>query len=119
LVEEPPDPRVRRETIRRSGMIVAPLTPESSPTQTYRITYLPTPDLPSLRTHDGWEWVYVLSGRLRLRLGEQDLILARGEAAEFDTRVPHSLSAVGSRPAHIISIFNESGARMHIQSPTT
>ncbi|MEZ5088436.1 MAG: hypothetical protein R2719_01255 [Micropruina sp.] len=30
--------------------------------------------------HEGYEWLYVLSGRLRLRLGEQDPILTRGEA---------------------------------------
>jgi len=55
----------------------------------------------------------VLSGRLRLRLGEQDLVLARGEAAEFDTRTPHAMSAVGARPAEVISIFNAEGERIH------
>ena len=63
--------------------------------------------------HDGFEWVYVLTGKLRLRLGEQDLVLTRGEAAEFDTRVPHSLSAAGSAPAQVLSIFNSEGERMH------
>lgn len=108
-----PDPRVRRPVIRREGMVIAPLAPEGSPIHTYRITYLPTPSLPDLRVHDGFEWLYVISGRLRLRLGDQDLTLTRGEAAEFDTRVPHSMSAVGSRPAEVVSIFDESGARMH------
>lgn len=110
---ESADPRVRRPAVRRNGMVIAPLTLEDSPVSTFKITYPPVRELPSLKTHDGFEWVYVLSGRLRLRLGEQDLVLARGEAAEFDTRTPHAMSAVGARPAEVISIFNAEGERIH------
>jgi len=110
---ESADPRVRRPAVRRNGMIIAPLTLEDSPVSAYKVTYPPRDELPALRTHDGFEWLYVLSGRLRLRLGEQDLVLARGEAAEFDTRIPHAMSAVGSRPAEVISIFNAEGERIH------
>lgn len=110
---EAADPRVRRPTIRRDGLIIAPLAPEHSPVLTYKITYPAARGLPELRVHDGYEWLYVLQGRLRLRLGEQDLVLTRGEAAEFDTRIPHAMSADGGRPAQVISIFNEAGARMH------
>ncbi|OJX94024.1 MAG: XRE family transcriptional regulator [Micrococcales bacterium 73-15] len=108
-----PDPRVRRPAIRRDGLVVAPLAPEGSPVDTYKITYPPARELPELRVHDGYEWLYVLAGRLRLRLGEQDLVLTRGEAAEFDTRIPHAISAAGGRPAQVISIFNDGGARIH------
>lgn len=108
-----PDPRVRRPVIRRDGLIIAPLAPEGSAINTFKITYTPPSELPELRVHDGYEWLYVLSGKLRLRLGEQDLTLTRGEAAEFDTRVPHAMSAAGGKPAQIISIFNGEGARMH------
>ena len=30
---------------------------------------------PTLQTHEGYEWLYVLSGRMRLVLGDQDLVL--------------------------------------------
>lgn len=113
IILETPDPRVRRPVIRRDGLVIAPLAPEGSVVHTYRITYPPTRELPDLRVHDGYEWLYVLTGRLRLRLGEQDLTLGRGEAAEFDTRTPHAMSAAGGRPAQVISIFNDDGARMH------
>ncbi|GAB3600541.1 helix-turn-helix domain-containing protein [Microbacterium tumbae] len=108
-----PDPRVRRPVIRRDGLVIAPLAPEGSPVHTYRITYPPARALPELRVHDGYEWLYVLSGRLRLRLGEQDLVLVRGEAAEFDTRTPHAMAAAGGKPAQVLSIFNDDGVRMH------
>lgn len=107
------DPRVKRPVIRRDGLIIAPLAPESSQIHTYKITYPPASASPALRVHDGYEWLYVLSGKLRLRLGGQDLVLSRGEAAEFDTSIPHAMSAAGSKPAQVLSIFNDDGARMH------
>lgn len=111
--EEEPDPRVRRPVIRRDGLVVVPLAPEGSPISTFKITFPATGALPELRVHDGFEWLYVLTGKLRLRLGNQDLTLSRGEAAEFDTRTPHAMSAAGGRSAQVISIFNEAGARIH------
>lgn len=113
LPEVPRDPRVRRAITRRNGMILAPLTAEQSPVQTFKVTYPPVSASPALRVHDGYEWLYVLSGRVRVRLGDHETILTRGEAAEFDTRVPHALSAAGGRPAEIISIFNAEGVRLH------
>ncbi|MGO2471465.1 MAG: helix-turn-helix domain-containing protein [Microbacterium gubbeenense] len=113
LPSETRDPRVRRPAVRRDGITIAPLTPEESAIRTYKITYPPVDTLPELCVHDGYEWLYVLSGKLRLRLGEQDLVLTRGEAAEFDTRVPHAMSPVGKSPAEVLSIFNGEGERMH------
>ena len=110
---ESPDPRVRRPAYRRDEMVIQPLAPEGAPIHTYKITYPPVRELPALRVHDGYEWLYVLAGKLRLRLGDRDLVLTRGEAAEFDTRTPHSMSAVGNRPAQVLSIFNDAGVRMH------
>ncbi|MBU1251117.1 XRE family transcriptional regulator [Chryseoglobus sp. 28M-23] len=107
------DPRVRRPSIHKEGHVFAPLTAESAPLQTYKVTYPPVTEVPAPRVHDGYEWLFVLSGRLLLRLGETDTVLTKGEAAEFDTRTPHSLSALGGRRAEVISIFNESGVRMH------
>lgn len=108
-----PDPRVRRPVIHRDGLVIVPLAPEGAAVNTYRITFPPVSEPPEPRVHDGFEWLYVLSGRLRLLLGGQDLVLTRGEAAEFDTRVPHSLSAAGGRPAEVLSIFNDDGMGIH------
>jgi transcriptional regulator with XRE-family HTH domain len=113
LRSEDRDPRVRRPVIHRDGHVVMPLTPEDSPTHAFKITYPPASASPDLRVHDGFAWFYVLAGRLRLQLGEQDLVLARGEAAEFDTRTPHAMSAAGAKPAQVISIFHGDGDRIH------
>ena len=115
IVAEMPDPRVRRPVERRDGLVIVPLAPERSPIQTYKITYPPVDPPTRLRTHNGFEWVYVVTGRLRLQLADDLLVLTRGEAAEFDTRLPHALSGAGPNGAQVISIFNESGARIHTQ----
>jgi transcriptional regulator with XRE-family HTH domain len=107
------DPRVRRAIERRDGMVIAPLTLDHSPVQTYKVTYPPSGRAPSSRVHDGYEWFYVLSGRIRLTIDGHEHIIERGEAAEFDTRMPHSLSATTDGSAEIISIFSSSGERIH------
>lgn len=113
---ETPDPRIRQTPRRRDGKLIVPLAPSHAPIRTYKITYPPVTSMPEPRVHDGYEWLYVLHGRLRLRVGERDLTLTRGEAAEFDTRTPHAMAAVGGRPAEVLSIFNEEGARFHTRA---
>ena len=114
-----PDPRVRQRPVRRDGVNITALSPQGSPVRTYKMVYPPREIAPQPRVHDGYEWLYVISGRLRLKLGEHDLILEPGEAAEFDTRVPHSMNGVGPGSAEILSIFSEDGARIHTRAQTT
>jgi quercetin dioxygenase-like cupin family protein len=66
--------------------------------------------------HEGYEWLYVLSGQLRLVLGEHDLVLRAGEAAEFDTQVPHWFDHTGSEPVELLSLFGPQGERMHVRA---
>ena len=72
------------------------------------------PDEP--QSHEGYEWFYVLSGRVRLRLADHDLVLAAGEAAEFDTRVPHWFGSAGPEPAEVLSLFGPQGERIHTRA---
>lgn len=115
LLDQPArDPRVHRQLIRRDGLTIAPLTREESEVRAFKITYDPDAPERPLQTHEGHEWLYVLSGRLHLVLGERQHVLTRGEAAEFDTTTPHSMRAEGSKPAEIISLFNTVGERLHL-----
>ncbi|WP_084074103.1 helix-turn-helix domain-containing protein [Demequina sp. NBRC 110052] len=108
-----PDPRVHRREIRRDGVTLVSLAPASSRLRAYEIAYAPAAQPPASRTHEGREWLYVLDGELRLILGDREMCLMPGEAAEFDTLVPHSMSATGSREARILSIFSAEGERLH------
>ncbi|GAB2462082.1 helix-turn-helix domain-containing protein [Streptomyces incanus] len=46
-----------------------------------------------VRVHPGEEWLYVLKGRLRLRLGDALHRLAPGDSAHFDSLTPHRIAA--------------------------
>ncbi|PRI10967.1 helix-turn-helix domain-containing protein [Leucobacter massiliensis] len=109
------DPRVRRRPVTRDGMTIAPLTREASEVRAYKITYHPGAPERELQAHEGHEWLYVLSGRLQLDLGERQHLLGRGEAAEFDTTTPHRMRAAGTRAAEVVSIFNTVGERLHLR----
>ena len=80
--------------------------------QAYKLVLSPSRgQTPDPRVHEGYEWLYVLNGRLRLVLGEQDLVLVPGEAAEFDTRVPHWFSTADQEPVEILTLFGRQGER--------
>lgn len=115
LVEPPEDPRVHRTGWQNGTVRVHPLSEEDSAVHIYKMHYSPSPRLSmeELQMHHGFEWLYVLTGRMRLQLGEREAILHKGEAAEFDTLTPHALTAVGPEEGQIISIFNETGAKFH------
>lgn len=110
------DPRVRSAPRQLDGMTAVPLTRQPSALQAYKLVIYPNRSGPDPRTHEGYEWLYVLSGRLRLVLAEHDVELGAGEAAEFDTRVPHWFGSAGTAPVEILSLFGRQGERMHVRA---
>ena len=123
LVGAPPtgDPRVRLEPVTRFGMTWLPLTRRPGGLQAYKLI-LPVQALPAepqQQVHEGYEWLYVLSGRLRLLLGEHDLTLDAGEVAEFDTRTPHWFGNPGSTPTEVLGLFGPQGERLHVRARPT
>ncbi|MFC8515888.1 helix-turn-helix domain-containing protein [Streptomyces sp. NPDC057257] len=71
------------------------------------------PGRPRQVSHDGYEWLCVLYGRLWLALGNQDLVLTAGEVVEFDTRTPHGLTNAGSAgPVEYLIMFGPQGERL-------
>ncbi|WP_460959318.1 helix-turn-helix domain-containing protein [Parasphingorhabdus pacifica] len=112
------DPRIHPRPVRRHGATFIPLTRRPGGLQAFKQImppYWPRSE-PDPQTHEGHDWFYVLSGRLRLLLGEQDLILSPGEAAEFDTRTPHWFYNPGPEPTEILSIFGPQGERLHLRA---
>ena len=109
------DPRIRLKPRKVNGRTVLPLTHPGG-VQAWKIVIPGTQSEPNPRSHDGFEWLYVLSGRMRLVLGDRDLVLDVGEAAEFDTQVPHWFGSTGEGPAEVLSIFGRPGERMHVRA---
>jgi transcriptional regulator with XRE-family HTH domain len=121
LVDAPEtgDPRVNLRPIPTTdGRTILPLSRRPGGIQAYKIV-LPAgrdDDEPDLRTHEGYDWAFVLNGRLRLVLGEHDLLLKPGEAAEFDTRTPHWFGATSSGPVEFLSLVGKQGERAHLRA---
>lgn len=112
------DPRVQSRPITRHGMTFIPLTRRPGGLQAYKQIippYCPASS-PELSVHEGYEWLYVLSGRLRLQLGEHDVVLTAGEVAEFDTHVPHAVTNPHPEPVELLNLFGPQGERMHVRA---
>lgn len=114
------DPRVHPRPIVRHGVTFLPLTRHPGGLQAFKQILPPhTPAEPRRQTHEGHEWLYVLSGRVRLLLAEHDLLLTPGEVAEFDTRLPHAVANPDPHPAELLTLFGPQGERIHVRARPT
>ncbi|MEO6881693.1 MAG: helix-turn-helix transcriptional regulator [Mycobacteriaceae bacterium] len=120
LVDAPStgDPRVHLRAVQRHGMTILPLTQRAGGVQAYKmiIPGRTGPQSPDPRTHEGYEWLYILDGRLRLLLGDRELVLLPGEAAELDTRTPHWMGPSDERPVELLALFGRQGERAHLRA---
>ena len=110
------DPRVHLRPVSRHDMTLIPLSRRPGGVQAYKMLIPVRRHEPQPKTHEGYEWLYVLDGELRLVLGDQDLVLKPGEAAEFDTRVPHWFGSTGSDAVEALSLFGAQGERAHVRA---
>ncbi|WP_221890182.1 helix-turn-helix domain-containing protein [Mycolicibacterium hodleri] len=112
------DPRLQLKPVTRNGMILLPLTRRAGSLQAYKLIIDPrlrSPE-PEQSSHQGYEWLYVLDGRLRLVLGNNDLTMEPGEAAEFDTRTPHWFGNADNRPVEVLVLIGPQGERAHLRT---
>ncbi|WP_433573453.1 helix-turn-helix domain-containing protein [Streptomyces sp. CA-251247] len=112
------DPRIHLKPIERFGMIFVPLSRRPGGVHAFKmiIPARSEPLEPTLQTHEGFEWLYVLNGRLRLVVGERDLTLPSGEAAEFDTSMPHWLGSADGGVVELLILFGLQGVRAHVRA---
>jgi transcriptional regulator with XRE-family HTH domain len=112
-----PDPRVRRPPQRAAGLTLWPLTRHGpvGGLQAFKLRIDAERSVPPdpLPVHEGHDWMYVLSGRMRLLLGDDDLVIEPGEAVEFSTWTPHWFGAVDG-PVEALAIFGPQGERVHL-----
>jgi DNA-binding XRE family transcriptional regulator len=77
----------------------------------------PTRTTDEQRVHPGHDWFFVITGQVRLSLGEREITVQAGESAEFSTMTPHALAAIDG-PAELIMIFDRDGQRAHVHHET-
>jgi transcriptional regulator with XRE-family HTH domain len=115
------DPRIHPRPVTRDGVTWVPLSRTPGGLNAFK-QVLPVPEsIPERldqRVHEGHEWLYVLNGTLRLALGDKDFRLSAGEAAEFDTRVPHAIANAGRQLLELLLIFGQQGERVHLRART-
>jgi transcriptional regulator with XRE-family HTH domain len=109
------DPRIRPRPRKMSDMTVLPLTRRPGGMQAFKMIVPERRWTDEPQTHEGYDWLYVLNGRLRLYLAGREMVLEPGEAAEFDTRLPHWFGGAGG-PAEVLSLFGPQGERMHLRA---
>ena len=110
------DPRVRLKPRQRNGRTVIPLARHPGGLQAWKIVIPTSKNTPEPKAHEGYEWLYVISGRMRLVLAGHDIVLGPGEVAEFDTHIPHWFGSTGDEPAEVLSVFGPQGERMHTRA---
>lgn len=119
LLQAPPtpDPRVRGTAQTHHGVTYWPLTRQgpAGGLHAFKVRVsarrrTPPAELP---VHEGQDWMYVLSGRMRLILGERDFTIDPGQAVEFSTWTPHWFGVVDG-PVEAIVIFGPHGERLHL-----
>jgi transcriptional regulator with XRE-family HTH domain len=98
---------------RRGGRTTWMLSRPTGRTLAVKLRLEPTRAEAQQRVHPGHDWLFVLDGRVRLALGDREIVVAAGEAAEFATMTPHAVSAV-DRPAELIMIFDRDGLHAHV-----
>ncbi|MCB0871310.1 MAG: helix-turn-helix domain-containing protein [Solirubrobacterales bacterium] len=110
------DPRIRSAARRFDGLTVWPLSGqnssnglEASKMKIHASRNKPPEKLP---VHEGHHWMYVLKGKMRLLLGDEDFIVGPGEAVEFSTWTPHWFGAFDG-PVEILAILGPEGERIH------
>lgn len=59
---------------------------------------------PEYKEHEGEEWIYVLSGRLRLTLGGESTVLEPGDAAFFNGLLPHRWDVLGEEDVEMLMV---------------
>jgi transcriptional regulator with XRE-family HTH domain len=112
------DPRIHPKPFYREGRAIIPLTKHNPDVIAFKML-LPghPPDAPvATKVHAGYDWIYVLSGRIRLVIGDDETVLTPGEAAEFDTRRPHGFVSASMEPAEVINLLSRQGERVHVHS---
>jgi transcriptional regulator with XRE-family HTH domain len=113
------DPRVRERPRTHDGMTVWPLNRGGAAggPRAYKVNISGKRRTPPrvLPVHEGLDWLYVLHGRLRLLLGDQDFTIEPGETAEFSTLTPHWFGAVDG-PVELIMIMGPQGERLHLHA---
>ena len=99
--------------MRRNGRTLIPLTRQPGGIRAYKMIVPAGEPEGAQKSHEGYEWMYVLSGRLRL--GEHDFVMKPGAAAESPPH-PALVRLPGPGPAEVLVLFGPQGEHIHVRA---
>lgn len=70
----------------------------------YLVTITPDENPPVMKCHDGQEFNYVLSGKMKFFIGDISYELSKGDSVYFDSSIPHAEVALGDKQAQFIAV---------------
>jgi transcriptional regulator with XRE-family HTH domain len=105
--------------VTRDGVTFVPLAAPANGLHVFKVSAPPAGpgDADRACAHDGHtgsQWVYVLSGHLRVTLGDREHVLGPGASAEFETRARHRLAGAGGDPVEVLMVFGPAGQRRRV-----
>ncbi len=59
---------------------------------------------PSMNSHPGQEFDYVISGTLKVWIHDNEIVLEEGDSIYFDSNFTHAMEAVGDNPAKFLAM---------------
>jgi quercetin dioxygenase-like cupin family protein len=72
----------------------------------FLVTLKPSETEEERSTHDGQEFIFVLDGKMEMRLGEEIHILEPGDSIYYDSTVPHLVKCHSKEPAKILAVLH-------------
>ena len=70
----------------------------------FLVTVEPMDTMPTLHSHEGQEFQYLLEGEAKMTIADSTFTLYAGDAVYFSSLAPHALTAIGERPAKFIAV---------------
>lgn len=101
------------------GVVMWPLTraPDPSGRVVAKVRYPARRGPLEAKVHPGRDWFYVIEGTARLVLGDREHLVSAGQAADFDTLVPHAIAGHGAA-VEVLMIFDGRGSEVHLRPGT-
>lgn len=70
----------------------------------FLVTITPDEESPVMHSHEGQEFNYVISGKMKFYIGDISYELSKGDSVYFDSSVPHAEVAMGNKEAQFIAV---------------
>ena len=70
----------------------------------FMVTAEPKDKKPALHSHDGQEFNWLVSGRMRFYIANSEYIMEPGDSVYFNSSIPHAMEALDNKPVQFLAI---------------